>query len=51
MMLCVEKLHDEMKLVDIVATAPKTKVRLDPIDPEDLCVDLDVVEKWSSNIS
>lgn len=32
-----------MKMIDIVDSKPKTKVRLDPIDPEDLNVDLEVV--------
>jgi hypothetical protein len=40
-----------MKIIDIIPNAPKTRIRLDPIDPEDLCVDLEVVEKWSRNNS
>ena len=32
-----------MRLIDIIQKKPKKIVRLDPIDPEDLNVEIDVV--------
>lgn len=36
-------------MILITNSKPKKIVRLDPIDPEDLNVDLDTVQRWSEN--
>lgn len=42
-----EKLSTEMRMILITSSKPKKIVRLDPIDPEDLNVDLETVLRWS----
>ena len=36
-------------MIYITSFKPKHKIRLDPLDPEDLNADLEVVCKWSRN--
>lgn len=38
-----------MRLIYITERKPKQKIRLDPIDPEDINIDLDVLNRWSSD--
>jgi hypothetical protein len=38
-----------MKIVAILPSKPKKKVILDPVDIEDLTIDLDVIQEWSRN--
>ncbi len=40
----IEKLHDQMRIVGLVQSKPKKNIRLDPLDPEDLNIDLTVVK-------
>lgn len=45
----VEKINDEMRMIYITPNKPKLQIRLDPLDPEDLNVNLQVVERWSQD--
>ena len=47
--IILEKIHEEMKIVAILPTKPKKKIKLDPINIEDLTIDLDVIQEWSRN--
>lgn len=38
-----------MRIIYITESFPREKIKLDPIDPEDLNVDLELVKKWSPN--
>lgn len=38
-----------MRIIYVTETQPKKKIRLDPLDPEDLNVDPSVVTRWSEN--
>ena len=38
-----------MRMIYITKDKPKNKIRLDPLDPEDLNVDLELVQAWSTN--
>lgn len=40
-----------MKLIELLPSRPKNRIRLDPIDPEDLHIDIETVNKWSRNNS
>jgi len=40
-----------MKLIELLPNRPKSRIRLDPIDPEDLHIDIETVNKWSRNNS
>jgi hypothetical protein len=43
----IEKLQTEMRLIYLTEKKPKKIIKLDPLDPEDLNIDLDVVCRWS----
>lgn len=38
-----------MRMIYITERMPKKIVKLDPIDPEDLNIDLSIVSRWSEN--
>lgn len=48
--IIIEKLHDEMRIVGLVQSKPKKNIRLDPLDPEDLNIDLTVVKLKLSQV-
>jgi hypothetical protein len=39
----IEKLHHEMRIVYLAEKKPKKIIRLDPIDPEDINIDIATV--------
>lgn len=36
-----------MRIIYITETNPKKKIKLDPLDPEDLNIDISIVCRWS----
>ena len=38
-----------MRIIYITKKKPRQKIKLDPLDPEDLNADLDVVKSWSED--
>ena len=38
-----------MRIIYITDKKPRQKIKLDPLDPDDINIDLDVVENWSQD--
>lgn len=38
-----------MRMIYITETMPKKKIKLDPLDPQDINIDIPTVSRWSNN--